>query len=72
MNYLKSIGFAQRTYTGWHAKVVILNMEKIFNTFDEARKAQREIAALCRENAPELIGCRIEAYEGEFSCWYYI
>ena len=72
MDYLKSIGFQSRTYEGWHAKVLILGMEKIFDTFEAARAAQAEIAKLCRENAPELIGCRIEAVEGDFSCWYYI
>ena len=72
MEFLKSIGFQPRTYTGWHAKVLILGMEKIFKTFEDARHAQEKIAKFCRENAPELIGCRIEAVEGDFSRWYYI
>ena len=72
MEFLKSIGFQPRTYEGWHAKVLILGMEKIFKTFEDARRAQEKIAKFCRKNVPELIGCRIEAVEGDFSCWYYI
>jgi len=72
MDFLKSLGFQPRTYTGWHAKVIIMSMEKIFDSFEDARRAQEEITKICREKAPELTGCRIEAVEGDFYRWYYI
>ena len=72
MEFLKSIGFQPRTYTGWHAKVIILGMEKIFDTFEDACRTQEKIAKFCRENEPSLIGCRIEAVEGDIYRWYYI
>lgn len=72
MNFLKSIGFQPRTYGGWHAKVLILGMEKVYSSFDEARNSMNELLHVIPEKAPELIGCKIEAVEGDFNCWTYV